>query len=126
MSDFDFEARLERLFAQPPHVQDPVGFARRVEERLDREWTLRRLMIGAAGVAGAAIMLSQTLGSELFNRLGAFAVPTRRLAMEQWQVVTGESLLNQPGLLSGQVLWTLAAVGGLIAAFAATRWAEAL
>jgi hypothetical protein len=41
-------------------------------------------------------------------------------------VVTGESLLTQPGLLSGEVLWTLAAVGGLIAAFAATRWAEAL
>jgi hypothetical protein len=126
MSDFDFEARLERLFAQPPHVQDPIAFARRIEARLDREWTLRRLAIGAAGLAGAVIMLSQTLGSQVFARLETFAGPTRRLAAEQWQVVTGESLLTQPGLLSGEVLWTLAAVGGLIAAFAATRWAEAL
>ncbi len=126
MSDFDFEARLERLFAQPPQVQDPIGFARRVEARLDREWAVRRLMIGVAGVAGAAIMLSQSLGAEVMSRLDAFVAPAQRLATEQWQIATGESLLNQPGLLSGELLWTLAAVAGVIAAFAATRWAEAL
>ena len=63
MADFEFEGRLERLFAQPPRLADGDAFARRVEARLDREWTLRRVLIGAAGLAGAVVALGQTLGS---------------------------------------------------------------
>ena len=61
MSDFNFEARLERLYAQPPRLSDGSVFVRRVEDRLEREWTLRRGLIVVAG-APARIALRQTLG----------------------------------------------------------------
>ena len=126
MSDFDFESRLERLYAQPPRLSDGNLFALEVEARLDREWSVRRGLIVVAGAAGAAIALSQTLGSELFQRLSAMAEPASRMAAKGLGGgFTGE-LLAQPMLWSGEALWTLAAVGGLIVAFTATRWADAL
>ncbi len=82
MSDFDFEARLERLYAQPPRVSDPEGFTRRVGDRLEREWTLRRWAISALGLAGAAVAVSQTLGSETVTRFAAMAEPARKVAAE--------------------------------------------
>src|SRR3712207_3594014 len=82
MSDFDFDARLERLYAQPPRVSDPEGFTRRVNERLEREWGVRRLAISALGLAGAAVAVSQTLGSETVGRLAAMAEPARKVAAE--------------------------------------------
>ena len=52
MADLDFENRLERMYAQAPAMPDSDAFARRVEGRIDRSWTVRRWAIGAAGVAG--------------------------------------------------------------------------
>ena len=126
MSDFDFEARLERLYAQPPRLSESDAFARRVEDRLEREWSMRRGLILAAGVVGAGVTLSQTLGSELFQRLSAMAEPAARIAAQSLTGSAPRELLAQPMLWSGEALWTLAAVAGLIAAFAATRWADAL
>ena len=126
MSDFDFEARLERLYAQPPRLSDGDAFVRRVEDRLEREWSMRRGLILAAGVVGAGVTLSQTLGSELFQRLTGMAEPAARIAAQSLSGVAPRELLAQPMLWSGEALWTLAAVAGLIAAFAATRWADAL
>jgi hypothetical protein len=126
MSDFEFEGRLERLFSQPPRVADPEAFVRRVEARLEREWTLRRLFIGAAGAVGAAITLGQTLGSGVFSRLEAFAGPageelTRRAASFNLETLMGDQMI-----WTGEALWSIAVLAGLAAAFAATRWAEAL
>jgi hypothetical protein len=126
MSDFDFEARLERLYATPPRLSDGEAFARRVEDRLDREWSLRRGLILVAGVAGAGVAVSQTLGSELYQRLQAMADPVLRVAAGGLSGVAPGELLAQPMLWTGEAMWTMAAVAGLIAAFTATRWADAL
>ena len=127
MSDFDFEARLERLYAQPPRVGDADLFALEVEERLEREWTFRRALIGVAGLVGAGVMLSQTLGSETLARLSGLAEPAGRLFSDALGELSPQALAAQtPMLWSGEALWTIAALGGLAAAFFATRWADQL
>ena len=127
MSDFDFDARLERLYVQPPRLSDSNAFARRVEDRLEREWSLRRGLILVAGVVGAGVALSQLAGSEIYQRVSAMAEPALRVAGQGLGAFAPSELAMQlPILGSGEALWTLAAAGGLIAAFAATRWADAL
>ena len=126
MSDFDFDARLERLYAQPPRLSDSNAFARRVEDRLEREWSLRRGLILVAGVVGAGVALSQLAGSEVYQRVSALAEPALRVAGQGLGAFAPSEILTQPILWTGEALWTMAAVGGLIAAFAATRWADAL
>ena len=51
MSDPEFDARLGRLYSESPVFGDADGFARQIEARLARSWTLRRLMIGLAVLA---------------------------------------------------------------------------
>ncbi len=63
MDEREFEARLERLFNQPPAFDDNDAFARRVETKLNRNWRVRALSIAFAGSVGGLIALSQTLGS---------------------------------------------------------------
>ena len=60
-----FEAGLERLFAQAPALGDADGFTRRVERKLNRDWRWRTLGLGAAGVVGGAIAVTQSLHSGL-------------------------------------------------------------
>ena len=127
MSDFDFEARLERLYAQPPRLSDSNAFARRVEDRLEREWSVRRGLILVAGVVGAGVALSQLAGSELYQQVSVMAEPALRVAGQGLGAFAPSELAMQlPILWSGEALWTLAAAGGLIAAFAGARWAVAL
>ena len=126
MSDFDFDGRLERLFSQPPRVFDPEGFARKVEARLEREWTLRRLLIGVAGVAGAAVTLSQTVGAGVFSRMREAAGPAGRALSEQTMQFKLENVWGEQMVLSGETLWTVAVLAGIAAALAASRWAEGL
>jgi len=123
MSDAGFDARLERLFSQPSRVYDPDGFARRVEARLDREWSLRRGFIGAAGVAGGLIAVGKALGTDAYERLAGAAAPLGRQA--EAALATNWSLETQTqALLNGQGLWVLAAVAGLVATLAVVRAAE--
>ena len=63
MDDRGFEAGLERMFAQAPVLADSDAFTRRVEGKLNRDWRWRTLGLGAAGVVGGVIAVSQSLGS---------------------------------------------------------------
>ncbi|NEX91282.1 hypothetical protein [Caulobacter sp. 17J65-9] len=65
MVEREFEAGLERMFAQAPVYPDAEMFSDRVLAKLDRSWRWRRLGIGAAGAVGGVIAISQTLGSNL-------------------------------------------------------------
>lgn len=65
MDERGFEAGLERMFAQAPALADSDGFTRRVERRLNRDWRWRTLGLGAAGVIGGAIAVTQSLHSGL-------------------------------------------------------------
>ncbi|MCR5880278.1 hypothetical protein [Phenylobacterium sp. J367] len=69
MAEVEFERRLERLFSNAPELPDSSAFAERIERRLDRGWTARRWLIGAAGVAGGVIGASQLMMSNLVQRV---------------------------------------------------------
>lgn len=126
MSDFEFEARLERMFAQPPPVTDPGVFAAQVQARLERGWAFRRVLIGAAGLVGGAVAASQAFGSGVLARLGEVSAPA------------GEALTNAgSGQLlstdavgaamagSGEVMWIAAALLALTVGIAASRLSDA-
>ncbi len=66
MSDLEFETRLDRMFAEPPHFQDAELFARLLEQRMERGWSLRRLLIGGAGIVAGIVGVGQMMGAGLF------------------------------------------------------------
>jgi hypothetical protein len=59
------EAELERMFAHTPPGADAELFAARVQDKLNQRWNVRRFGIGAAGVIGGLIAVTQALGSGL-------------------------------------------------------------
>ena len=125
MADLDFETRLERMFAQPPAFADADVFARRVESRLDRSWTLRRWAIGVAGLAGGVVATGQVVGSNLSERMQGFGnqamvdlADTTRFAPE-WKAL---SLMP----VGTEVLWMGAALAIMAIALVATRMLEEL
>jgi hypothetical protein len=71
MAELEFERRLERLFADPPAFSDEKAFAMSVERKLDRGWTLRRWMIGAAGAIGGTVGASQIIMSNFLGQVEA-------------------------------------------------------
>lgn len=123
MSDFEFERRLERMFAQPPRVDGGEAFAARVEARLERGWGMRRLFVGVAGAVGGVIAASQLIDAELLSRLQGVAPSTGRLLRTELPRSWLSGGLEQVAL-NGEVLWLTAGMLGLAIAFAATRWAE--
>lgn len=123
MSDPDFERRLERMFAQPPRLDGGDAFTSKFEARLDRGWSARRLLVGAAGAVGGVIAASQLINAELVNRFGSFSFGTQALPrLPTFDAMAGGGL--QSAALGGEVVWVAAALLGLAAAFVATQWAE--
>ena len=126
MADLDFETRLERMFAQPPAFVDADAFARRVESRLDRSWTVRRWAIGAAGLVGGVVATGQVVGSNLSERMQGFGAEAmadltagaRGFAPE----LKALSLLP----VGTEVLWMGAALAIMALALVATRMLEEL
>jgi hypothetical protein len=122
MAEPDFERRLERLFADPPGFADAEVFARRLERRLDHGWTLRRALIGAAGVAGGVIAVSQILVSGPVGRLGAAEHSVHALAASLSRPAAGQWLAILP---SGEgVVWTAVGVAIALSGFVLTRVIE--
>jgi hypothetical protein len=121
MAELDFEMRLDRLFAEPPHLSDSEDFARRVETRLDRGWNVRTLAIGAAGVLGGVIGVGQLLSANVFGRAET-ASATQSHALNDGLaniMKAGSNLSALP--IGGEALWLAAALGILALAFGITR-----
>ena len=122
MSDLEFETRLDRLFAEPPHFKDAELFARQVEARLERGWSLRRILIGGAGLVAGLVGVGQMMGADLFLRAAGSEVTEQTEAMGKAfsQVMDAGSTLG--GLpVSPEVLWMTAALGVMAVGFAITR-----
>jgi hypothetical protein len=99
-----FEDELEALFAAPPPVSDPHGFARSVDAALRRRRLVRRGALLAAGAAGAAVALGSPGALGLIER-----DPLARLLAEA-------PAFDLPAGAAGLGLWMAA---GLVAAMAA-------
>jgi hypothetical protein len=87
MAELDFERRLERLFADAPTFSDEKAFADSVERKLDRGWTMRRWLIGAAGLVGGIVGASQLIMSNFMGELETASAGSSRIlqaGMAEW------------------------------------------
>lgn len=125
MSDPSFESRLQRLFAEHPHYPDAPLFAVEVENRLSRGWALRRLLIGAAGVAGGLIAAAQVAGAGLGPRIGALGRLAQEMAMALHAGAKLPAPLGDIGQIAlpfgGEALWLVAGLAVLAGALLAGR-----
>lgn len=122
MAEIEFERRLERLFADAPEMPDARAFAERVERRLDRGWTARRWLIGAAGLAGGVIGASQLLVANVFQRAEAAEQSARVLGQGLARVTPTSDMVS--ALSGGYGLWAAGALAVVTMAFVLSRLIE--
>ncbi len=105
MSDPEFDARLGRLFSEAPAFGDADGFARRIEDRLARAWTVRRMLIGLAGVVGGLVAAGQMLGGgHLWEAASGLSAQVGGAVARGGQAVGQFHVLSDLPI-GGEVLW---------------------
>lgn len=130
MAEIDFERRLERLFAEVPDFADAGAFAGRVEQRLNRGWTARRWLIGAAGVGGGVIGASQLMMANVFQRMESAGEGARMLSADSGRALSGlgELASRQEWMQvvnsGGAVVWIASGLAILAMGFVLTRVIE--
>lgn len=124
MADFDFDAQLSRLYAEPPPLADTEAFSARVTARLDRGWALRRTAIAVAGAAAGVVGVGQLMSSRLFSDVQILSHDSLRALDGGYSHLTGQAgeLLSLTG--GTEVVWMAAALAVLAVAFAVTRAAD--
>ena len=123
MAEVDFERRLERLFAEVRELPDANIFAERIERRLDRGWTARRWLIGAAGIAGGVIGASQLMVSNLFERVETAEDSARILSSGLTQMAPRAEWMSALSS-GGTTVWIASALAVLAMGFVLTRVIE--
>ncbi|MBU1376293.1 MAG: hypothetical protein KKE02_16820 [Alphaproteobacteria bacterium] len=122
MAEIDFERRLERLFADAPELADAQAFAQRVEGRLNRGWTARRWLLGAAGLAGGVIGASQLVMSNIFSQVENAEQSARVLSQGIARVTPTTDMVS--ALSGGYGLWIAVGVAVLTMGFVLARVIE--
>ncbi len=122
MAEVEFERRLERLFSDPVDLPDAQAFAERVEGRLNRGWTARRWLIGAAGLTGGVIGASQLLMSNLVQRVENAEDSARVLTQGLSRVTPTNDMVS--ALSGGYGLWVAVGLAVVALGFAVSRVIE--
>ena len=104
MADPEFDARLGRLYSEAPALADADQFARRVEDRLARGWTVRRLLIGLAGVLGGLVAAGQMLGAHLWEAT-AGVTSASAAALQRGGQAMGQFRLLTDLPIGSEVMW---------------------
>jgi hypothetical protein len=120
MVEAEFERRLERLFGDAPEMPDAGPFAARIETRLNKGWTARRWLIGAAGVVGGVIGASQLMLSNVFQRVETAGDSARLLSSGLSRIAPRGDLLQAVSGADG-VVWVAVSLAVLMMAFVLTR-----
>lgn len=121
MVEREFEAGLERMFAQSPAFGDADAFTRRVETRLNRDWRLRTFGLGTAGVVGGVVAASQTIGAGLFGRVQHLSASSASAADSLYHEALDQAgVLTQAGSGAG-IFWIVSGLMILTAIVGATR-----
>lgn len=124
MAELEFERRLERLFNEPPALAGEGAFAALVEQKLNRGWTLRRGIIGAAGLVGGVVGASQLIMSNFIEQVETASKGSTRLievGMSQWAPRL-EMLSALPA--GSSVVWIAGGMAVLAIGFVVTRVLE--
>lgn len=117
-----FEVQLHRLFQETPASPDAPLFAARLTARLERDWTLRRLLIGFTGGAVGLASLWQLVGSTGLSRVfGAVQSSTGVLSRQADMLSVTAGSLQQVFPYSTEVMWLLGGLLVLGAGLLATR-----
>jgi len=124
MAERSFEYELSRLFADAPAMPDADLFALRVDERLRRGWTFRRVLIGGLGVVGGVIGGAQLLGGGFVDRFGETTVASGRLLTGKVIDLIEDAVMPQGLPWVNDVIWAagLLAIVGVV--YAVTRVAR--
>lgn len=122
MAEIDFERRLERLFAEVPNFPDAQAFADRIERRLNRGWTARRWLIGAAGMTGGVVGASQLVMSNLMQRVENAEQSARVLSQGLSRVTPSSDMVS--ALSGGYGVWVAVGLAVLAMGFAISRVIE--
>lgn len=126
MAEPDFEAQLTRMFAEAPSFPDAALFNAEVAAKLDRGWAMRRMFIGAAGVAAGLFAAFQILSSRFssevthLSRNGGYALESE---ISQG-VAKFNAMLTTPS--SAEAIWLAAGLAVIALGFAVTRAVEEL
>jgi len=127
MADFEFESRLDKMFAEPQAFEDAAPFAGRVQSKLNRRWATRRVVIGVLGGIGGLIGVGQIVGSGVLSRVGAFnggSVQLASNALSHWTSVHVTGMVMPNG--GSGAMWLAVMAAGLGIAWAVTRLVEDL
>ena len=129
MSDPSFEHQVARLFTEVPAFADQSAFTAAVQTRLERGWTLRRLLIGAGGLVGGLIAATQVVQANLVQRATAVSHTADDRAHDLLAELTARGMmaLHAHDLpVGGEVLWMVAGLGAVGVALVAARLMDAL
>ncbi len=124
MAELEFERRLERLFGDAPAFSDEKAFAMAVERKLARGWTLRRMLIGSAGLVGGVVGASQLIVSNFVGQVEAASEGSSRVlraGVAEWAPRV-ELLSALPNGTS--VVWIASGLAVLAMGFVLTRVIE--
>ena len=121
MADPRFDLTLQRLFAEAPPAPDAALFARRLEQRLEFGWTLRRLVIGFAALGSALLAAWQLSGSAVVHRVVDACSAPLMLLERRWHVADAEVTLLKALPVPADLGWLLAGLVLLAVGLAATR-----
>ena len=128
MSDPSLDQQVGRLFADAPAFADQAAFTAAVQSRLERNWVLRRLMIGLAGGIGGLIAAVQVVGADLVQRL---ASASQSAGLHAHDLITelvmrGRAVLHvHASPVGGEALWMVAGLAAVGLALLAARLIEA-
>jgi len=121
----EFEARLDKMFAEPPAFEDAGDFAGHVQSKLNRNWATRRLVIGALGGIGGLIGVGQIVSSGVVGHMKSLAQGAPGFASIDIRHWHGHLNAGFSPATSGAVWLGLAAVG-IALALALSRLIEDL
>jgi len=124
MAELEFEARLDRMFAQAPVFHDATIFALRVDHRLERGWTVRRTLIGGLGLVGGLFGVAQVVSSGVLSRAEMLSAQSSKLLSQNVHqfIPLHLPLLDLP--FGREVLGMSAALAAIALVFALTRAIE--
>ena len=124
MAEPDFEAQLTRLYGEAPSFPDADLFASQISAALDRGWALRRLVIGAAGVAVGVIAAVQLVTTRFSAELQALSRDGARDVSSEVDTLLARlnHMVTTPA--SVEALWLAAGLAVLAIGFAVTRAME--
>ena len=124
MAELEFEARLDRMFAQAPAFPDAAIFAIQVDHRLERGWNLRRTLIGGLGLIGGLFGVVQLVSLNVLSRAETLTAQSSKLLSQNLHayIPLHLSFLDLP--FGREVLGMSAALAVIALVLAVTRAIE--